>query len=49
MLKASLKADSIERIDKVLYHVQDAACISAEAEKLKQDAKKKRFGWGEKL
>ena len=48
MLKASLKADSIERIDKVLYHVQDAACISAEAEKIEARREEEAFRLGRK-
>lgn len=48
MLKASLQADSIERIDKVLYHVQDAACISAEAEKIEARREEEAFRLGRK-
>ncbi len=48
MLKASVKAKTIERIDKVLYHIQDAACISAEADKVESRREEEAFRLGRK-
>lgn len=48
MLKASNRANRIERIDKVLYHIQDAACISAEAEKIEARREEEAFRLGRK-
>lgn len=48
MLKASKKTTKIQRIDKVLYHVQDAACISAEADKIESRREEEAFRLGRK-
>lgn len=48
VLKVSQKAQRIERIDKVLYHIQDAACISAEAEKVEARREEEAFRLGRK-
>lgn len=47
-LKATAKAHRVERIDKVLYHVQDAACISAEAETVAARREEEAFRLGRK-
>lgn len=48
-LKASQKARGIERIDQVLYHVQDAACISAEANAVGARREEEAFRLGRKV
>lgn len=48
MLKASVRANRIDRIDKVLYHVQDAACISEQVEKVASRREEEAFRLGRK-
>ena len=47
-LKACAKTKNIERIDKVLYHIQDAACISDEANKIESRHEEEAFRLGRK-
>lgn len=48
MLKASQRAKRVGRIDKILYHVQDAACISLQANKIEAHREEEAFRLGRK-
>lgn len=47
-LKAVARTKSVERIDAVLYHVQDAACISPTADKIRSRREEESFRGGRK-
>ena len=48
VLKACTKAHTIKRIDRVLYHVQDAACISDQAQAVQARREEEAFRLGRK-
>ena len=48
VLKAIDRAERIDGIDRVLYHIQDAACISAEAEQIQAQREEEAFRLGRK-
>lgn len=48
VLKAVARAERVERIDRVLYHVQDAAGISEEAERVRVGREEAAFRGGRK-
>lgn len=47
-LKAAARTSSIQRVDALLYHVQDSACISASADKVRATREEEAFRGGRK-
>lgn len=49
VLKATARARAVKRIDKVLYHVQNAASISADADRISSRREEEAFRTGRKV
>ena len=49
VLKATAQAERVERIDKVLYHVQNAASISPDADRISSRREEEAFRTGRKV